>query len=342
MKPTLLAATLAFAISSVSLAHGLDSATILPPQPTTDTPVIVRFDGWFSDGCPRRITRTIDEIDGIAPGEKIFRITLAVADPAPGLFCIQVITPFTYEVNLGHQPAGLTGVIDAVWAEANREPVEMPGMAKFTVTLGEKRGLVGATVAPSPVFEEDPITVTLHGLLITCIVDVLSLRAEVDPAAKRLVVVMRINIPPAECPGRPVDFSGSFEIGLLPAGEWSIDGILEATGDYIGPTFFPDLGNFEVIGDPTAGPHFLRGDANGDGLVDISDALFDLFFLFQGIDGPPCMDAADADDTGEIDITDPVYILSFLFLGGTAPPAPGAEQPGSDPTDDALGCDTGV
>ena len=50
---------------------------------------------------------------------------------------------------------------------------------------------------------------------------------------------------------------------------------------------------------------FVRGDANGDGSIDITDAIFTLGFLFLGGGAPPCEDAADADDRGTLEITDP-------------------------------------
>ncbi|MEM7263369.1 MAG: VCBS repeat-containing protein [Planctomycetota bacterium] len=82
---------------------------------------------------------------------------------------------------------------------------------------------------------------------------------------------------------------------------------------------------------------FLRGDANADGRVDISDGIFVLSYLFLGGERPPCLAAADADDSGALDLTDGAFINLFLFLGGTVPPAPGAFGCGVDPTRD-LGC----
>lgn len=87
------------------------------------------------------------------------------------------------------------------------------------------------------------------------------------------------------------------------------------------------------------GGGFRRGDANGDGSVDISDGIFTLLALFLGTSEIPCDDAADADDTGVLDLTDSVYTFNYLFLCGDPPPAPGPLECGSDPTPDALGCD---
>lgn len=83
---------------------------------------------------------------------------------------------------------------------------------------------------------------------------------------------------------------------------------------------------------------FLRGDANADGSVNISDAVFALQFLFQGRGAPFCLDAADVDDDGRVNITDPVFLLQFLFQSGSAPPSPGSLVPGPDPTPDDLDC----
>ncbi|MGQ9591909.1 MAG: PKD domain-containing protein [Planctomycetota bacterium] len=80
---------------------------------------------------------------------------------------------------------------------------------------------------------------------------------------------------------------------------------------------------------------FLRGDGNGDGKTDITDAVHILNFLFLGGLLTGCADGADATDDGKIDITDAISILNYLFLGG-APPAVPFPKPGLDPTDDAL------
>ncbi len=82
---------------------------------------------------------------------------------------------------------------------------------------------------------------------------------------------------------------------------------------------------------------FSRGDANGDGMVDVSDASFTLGYLFLGDAAPPCLDAADADDDGQIDITDPIATLAYLFLGPAELPPPGTVA-GRDPTPDDLDC----
>jgi hypothetical protein len=67
---------------------------------------------------------------------------------------------------------------------------------------------------------------------------------------------------------------------------------------------------------------FLRGDCDGDGAVNITDAVCTLEWLFQGGAEPECAVTTNADGLGAVDLTDPVYLLTYLFRGGPAPAAP--------------------
>jgi hypothetical protein len=65
----------------------------------------------------------------------------------------------------------------------------------------------------------------------------------------------------------------------------------------------------------------IRGDANSDLQIDISDPVMILGHLFGGAT-LPCQEAAEVNGDGAIDISDPVYLLGYTFGGGAAPPAP--------------------
>ncbi len=88
------------------------------------------------------------------------------------------------------------------------------------------------------------------------------------------------------------------------------------------------VGGFEVVPSTQPGwislpgPFFLRGDANSDGGVDLSDAMFTLSWLFLGGRTPSCLEAANANGSRQVNIADPIYALSFLFGGGPPPPFP--------------------
>jgi hypothetical protein len=67
---------------------------------------------------------------------------------------------------------------------------------------------------------------------------------------------------------------------------------------------------------------FVRADSNGDGTLNVADALFTLRGIFQGGGPFPCDGAADANGDARINIVDPIFILNRLFLGGPEPPLP--------------------
>jgi hypothetical protein len=84
-------------------------------------------------------------------------------------------------------------------------------------------------------------------------------------------------------------------------------------------------------------PRFVRGDANDDGRIDISDALTILASLF--VQGPVsgCPESADTNGDQAVDITDAIYLLNSLFLGGPPPPPP---SPDCGTAATPLGCQT--
>jgi hypothetical protein len=91
--------------------------------------------------------------------------------------------------------------------------------------------------------------------------------------------------------------------------------------------------------DAESAPRFRRGDSNGDGGIDLSDAVYTLNHLFRGGPEPACLEAADSDDNGAIDVTDPVRLLDHLFRGGPAPEPPGPGGCGPDrPGSPGAGC----
>ncbi|MBI4604090.1 MAG: hypothetical protein HY721_19205 [Planctomycetes bacterium] len=92
------------------------------------------------------------------------------------------------------------------------------------------------------------------------------------------------------------------------------------------------------------GAAFHRGDSNGDGALDIADAIFVFSFLFLGGPGPSCLEAAEANNDGALDISDGISLLGFLFLGSPPPVVPGPPPApcGADPdppgSPGSLGC----
>ncbi len=117
-------------------------------------------------------------------------------------------------------------------------------------------------------------------------------------------------------------------------------GLAVTGGGAVARGAFGDVSGPEFVKEPP-GKKFRRGEANGDGAVDLTDPISVLNFQFQGGAEPICKDAADADDSGILDLTDAIYSLNYQFLAGPRPPEPGPADCGVDPTPDEGGGDLG-
>jgi hypothetical protein len=101
------------------------------------------------------------------------------------------------------------------------------------------------------------------------------------------------------------------------------------------------LGCGESEPPPPPEPTFKRGDADGSGSLEVTDAINNLAYQFLGNFAAPCLDALDFDDSGAVDLSDAISSLTHQFVSGPAPAAPGLELCGPDPTPDANGGDLG-
>ncbi len=64
---------------------------------------------------------------------------------------------------------------------------------------------------------------------------------------------------------------------------------------------------------------YVPGDANGDGGLNVSDAVYILNYVFVAGDEPQPLEAADANCDGDVNVSDAVSIINFVFAGGDAP-----------------------
>jgi len=86
------------------------------------------------------------------------------------------------------------------------------------------------------------------------------------------------------------------------------------------------------------GVRFIRGDVNGDGLVNLADAIVILHYVSTVGAPPTCFAAADANADLDLDVADGVTLI--LYLLGTSPPlAAPFPDCGVDPLGTRLGCD---
>jgi hypothetical protein len=66
----------------------------------------------------------------------------------------------------------------------------------------------------------------------------------------------------------------------------------------------------------------IRGDANGDGIIDVGDVVYVVSYLYKNGPAPAPLDAGDANCDGIINVGDIVYLVSYLYRGGPPPGCP--------------------
>jgi len=147
---------------------------------------------------------------------------------------------------------------------------------------------------------------------------------------------------------RAVRIAPIMDAGLAVAGDWNSDGAMDLARIFwnLDPTVdSPQLHLLTNGSEPAVSRDtdsngipdecqpraFHRGDANGDGEVNVTDPVFTLRHLFQGERAPSCLEAADTNNDAQVGITDAVAALDFLFQGGPAPAPPGPAACGLDP-----------
>ena len=83
---------------------------------------------------------------------------------------------------------------------------------------------------------------------------------------------------------------------------------------------------------------FIRGDFDDSGVVAWADstAILNWFLLGQG--SPTCIQSGDADGDGQVDASDAIYIQTFALLGGPPPVSPWPSCGEGD--HDGLSCDS--
>jgi len=64
---------------------------------------------------------------------------------------------------------------------------------------------------------------------------------------------------------------------------------------------------------------FLRGDANGDGEINVSDVVYLSNYFYRGGPPPYPWEAGDADCDGDVDEDDMYYLIDYLFRSGPPP-----------------------
>jgi hypothetical protein len=126
-----------------------------------------------------------------------------------------------------------------------------------------------------------------------------------------------------------IEVSAVFPLSIASAPE---DRFITLEWEYLTPenapgpdsTVFPMLGGY--CGSFAIRPRLapccceLSGGPNGDGVIDIDDAVYLIQYIFVSGPGPvPNECCGNVDGVGSVDIDDVVYLISFIFGGGPPP-----------------------
>jgi hypothetical protein len=110
---------------------------------------------------------------------------------------------------------------------------------------------------------------------------------------------------------------GSFELLSQPAGRYTLTAEREG--------YLPLVANLEVFSDDflplvmEPGP-YLPGDVSNDGIVNVSDVVYLLAFIFGGGPYPvPWAAAVEIDASPIVNVSDAVYLVAYIFGGGPPP-----------------------
>lgn len=78
--------------------------------------------------------------------------------------------------------------------------------------------------------------------------------------------------------------------------------------------------NIYVSGASTFAPACMRGDTNGNDVINSADIIFLVNYVFKGGPQPGCQgQAGDVNCTGVVNSADLIYLVNYVFKGGPAP-----------------------
>jgi len=64
---------------------------------------------------------------------------------------------------------------------------------------------------------------------------------------------------------------------------------------------------------------YIPGDANNDKIVNVSDAVYIINFVFIGGAPPIPYESGNVNCDGSVNVSDAVYIINYVFVGGNEP-----------------------
>jgi uncharacterized Ntn-hydrolase superfamily protein len=101
-------------------------------------------------------------------------------------------------------------------------------------------------------------------------------------------------------------FSASLTAGLTPGFD-TVWASVDAGGQVV------------ILNEKRVVKYYRWGDANGDGNINVGDAVFIVSYIFRGGPAPVPTDAADANCDTKLNVGDAIYIVNYIFREGPTP-----------------------
>ena len=88
-------------------------------------------------------------------------------------------------------------------------------------------------------------------------------------------------------------------------------------GSYV--TYNPSFHDYISVTVSDIQPQYVCGDASGDGMVNVSDAVYIINYVFSGGNPPDPLESADVNCDELVNVSDAVFIINYVFSSGKAP-----------------------
>ena len=139
------------------------------------------------------------------------------------------------------------------------------------------------------------------------------LAASTDPVAASWYTAKFILTPIARYPSQTdPDLPGSSYNTKL--GNWTT-----FLADSAGFACTNDSSEMSVYDRAVLGPEYIRGDANGDEIIDIADVVYLINYLFTDGPAPDPLWVGDANCDEVVNIADVIHLVNYLFIDGPPP-----------------------
>lgn len=248
--------------------------------------------------------------------------------------------PYNYAPGADDNASGTAAVLTAAHI---LKDYDFDYTIKFIGFSGEEQGLLGSEAYAQKAYEAGDTVLAVYNLDMIAFDgnndNIIELHAGTGPSSGALADIMIGVINDYSFPLVPQKITSGSTGGSDHASFWAygfpaILGIEDfqdfnpayhKTGDRISifdMPYFTDfakagIASLAILAQPI--PQFKYGDANGDGKVTVSDAIYLINYLFKGGPAPDPLESGDADCSGAVNVNDVIYLINYLFKGGPVP-----------------------